>query len=320
MDRRVGVLMGGPSCERDISLKSGNAVLRALKNRGIDSVPVELPKASTMNGYREKAIKKILSSKIDAAFIALHGRFGEDGEAQKILEDIKISYTGSRVEASRCGMDKIVSKAIFKSDNLPIPEYRLIGQGEAPDNIGLDMRCTPHVYFKELGSPLVVKPSNEGSSIGLSIVDSDGAFVSAIKNAFKYSDKVIIEEYISGREITVGILEDRPLPIVEIIPKNKFFDFEAKYEKGVTEYRVPAEIGEAAYGAAQNIALSAHRALGALYFSRVDMILSDRGDPVVLEVNTIPGLTETSLLPKAALAAGIDFEGLVLKILEPILW
>lgn len=314
MKKRVGVLMGGPSCERDISIKSGKAVCRALENKNIDVVPVELIKASTMNGYRELVMQQIRLSGIDVAFIALHGEFGEDGEIQKILEDMDIPYTGSRPEASRLGMDKVSSKLIFKSKNIPMPRYTVI------KNSDLDKRQSARAYFKELGLPLVIKPCDEGSSIGLSIVDREEDFHTAIKKVFEYSDKGIIEEYVRGREITVGILEDKALPIVEIITKKRFFDFEAKYEKGLTEYRVPAEITKKQYEACQKIGLGAHKALGARFFSRVDMILSESGIPVVLELNTIPGLTETSLLPKAALAAGIDFEGLILKILESVSW
>jgi D-alanine-D-alanine ligase len=310
MKRRVGVLMGGPSCERDISLISGRTVCRALKNKGIDVVPVELEKAVTMNGYREAVTERIRSSNIDVAFIALHGGFGEDGGIQGILEDINIPYTGSRIDASRLGMDKIGSKDIFRSNNIPIPRYTVI------KNKSFDKKGNARVYFKELGSPLVVKPSNEGSSIGLAIVNREPDFYMAISQAFKHSDDVIIEEYVRGREITVGILEDKALPIVEIIPKKDFFDFEAKYQKGLTEYKVPAQIDKEVYKACQETALMAHKAVGASFFSRIDMILAKNNTPVVLEVNTIPGLTETSLLPKAAMVAGVDFDELILKILE----
>ena len=314
MKKRIGVLMGGPSCERDISMRSGKAVCRALENRGIDVVPVELAESPTMNGYKELVMQKIRSFDIDLAFIALHGGFGEDGGIQRALEDMNMPYTGSRVDASILGMNKISSKHIFKSNNIPIPRYRVIQKRD------LDKICNAHVYFKELRSPLVIKPSREGSSIGLSIVDQEKDFYTAIDNVFGYCDTGIVEEYVRGREITVGILEDKPLPIVEIIPKKRFFDFEAKYEKGLTEYRVPARIAKQEYKACQEMALSAHKALGVRFFSRVDMILSDNKIPVVLELNTIPGLTQMSLLPKAALAAGIDYEALVLKILESASW
>jgi len=308
--KRIGVLMGGPSCERDISLKSGTAVCRALENNGIKPVPLELIKASTMNGYGEEVASMIHASNIDVAFIALHGEFGEDGCVQEILEQLKIPYTGSGIKASRLGMDKIRSKEIFEANNIPTPRYRVV---EKTMDSSRD-------YLKLLGSPVVVKPSDEGSSIGLSIVDSEKDFNDALNNAFTYSDRVVIEQYIRGREITVGVLEDKALPVVEIIPSKRFFDFEAKYKEGMTEYKVPAEIDTQTYAACQRIGLEAHKALGARFFSRVDMILNKDNKPVVLEVNTIPGLTETSLLPKAAHAAGIGFNQLIFKILEQILW
>ncbi len=314
MKKRVGVLMGGPSDEKIISIKSGMAVCRALESKGIDVVPIKLRDTSTMNGYREQVIKEIRSSDIDVAFVALHGRFGEDGEIQEVLEYMKMPYTGSKVMASRFGMDKISSRAIFESKRIPVPRSIIINKAD------LDKHHDVQVYFKELGLPLVVKPSCEGSSIGLSIVDSGADFHAAASSAFRYSDRAIVEEYVRGREITVGILEEKALPIVEIVPKKRFFDFEAKYNKLLTEYKVPADIPEKKYRECQAIGLEAHQALDARFFSRVDMILSEKGTPVVLEVNTIPGLTETSLLPKAALAAGIDFKNLVLKILESTIW
>ena len=314
MKKRVGVLMGGPSDEKTISIKSGMAVCRALESKGIDVVPIKLRDASTMNGYREQVIEEIRSSDIDVAFVAMHGRFGEDGEIQALLEYMKMPYTGSKSLASRLGMDKISSRAIFKSKRIPVPRSIIINKAD------LDKYHDVQVYFKELGLPLVVKPSCEGSSIGLSIVDSVADFHAAASTAFRYSDRAIVEEYVRGREITVGILEEKALPIVEIVPKKRFFDFEAKYNKLLTEYKVPAEIPEKKYRECQAIGLEAHQALDARFFSRVDMILSEKGVPVVLEVNTIPGLTEMSLLPKAAMAAGIDFKNLVLKILESTIW
>jgi len=312
--KRIGVLMGGPSCERDISIRSGTAVHRALKNKGLDAVPIELGPSSTMNGYNEMVQQKIRSSNPDVVFIAIHGEFGEDGRVQEILEDMNMPYTGSRVNASRLGMDKVRSKEVFKLHNIPMPRYIVI------DKEAFDPNANPEVYFKKLGAKVVAKPSDEGSSIGLAIVDSEKDFYKALKTAFKYSDRVIVEEYIEGREITVGILKNKALPIVEIVPKKRFFDFEAKYKKGLTEYKVPADIGKKEYDVSQDIALMAHNALGARVFSRVDMILSRKGGPLVLEVNTIPGLTEMSLLPKAAKAMGIDFGELILKILEESLW
>lgn len=311
--KRVGVLMGGPSSEREISIKSGKAVCRALENRHIEYVPVELVSGPNTNGYR-KAVSDILVSKdIDVAFIALHGEFGEDGTVQQLLEEMQLPYTGSRPAASRLAMDKIRAKEIFKSNNIPVAEHRILEK----DSFEKGADAKP--YFKDLGQDLVIKPSIGGSSIGMSIISQESDFYPAVKDAFKYSDRVIIEECISGREITVGIIGDKALPVVEIVPHRRFFDFVAKYEKGLTEYIVPAGIEKQRYAWCQRIALKAHKAVGARSFSRVDMILDRNNEPVVLEANTIPGLTETSLLPKAAMAAGIDFQELCLKILSSAL-
>jgi len=316
--KRVGVLMGGPSSERDISIKSGKAVFRALKKNNINAVSYELAMPLNTNGYMQSVKEKIGAMDIDIAFIALHGEFGEDGTIQKILEEIKIPYAGSKTRASKLAIDKIDSREIFEKNNIPVPRYNVVVRGEVlPDEPVSD---NIKIFFEELSMPIVVKPSTEGSSIGLSMVDSENSLYKAVSNAFKYSDRVIIEEYIEGREITVGILEDRALPVVEIIPRNRFFDFEAKYNKGVTDYKVPAEIDKEKYRECQEMALLAHKVLGARFFSRVDMILDKDGTPYILELNTIPGLTETSLLPLAAAEAGIDFNQLVLKILESSLW
>lgn len=316
--KRVGVLMGGPSSERDISIKSGKAVFRALKKNNINAVSYELAMPLNTNGYIQSVKEKIGAMDIDIAFIALHGEFGEDGTIQKILEEMKIPYAGSKTRASKLAIDKIDSREIFEKNNIPMPRYNVVVRGEVlPDEPVSD---NIKIFFEELSMPIVVKPSTEGSSIGLSMVDSENSLYKAVSNAFKYSDRVIIEEYIEGREITVGILEDRALPVVEIIPKNRFFDFEAKYNKGATDYKVPAEIDKEKYRECQEMALLAHKVLGARFFSRVDMILDKDGTPYILELNTIPGLTETSLLPLAAAEAGIDFNQLVLKILESSLW
>jgi len=312
--KRVGVLMGGPSSEREISIKSGNAVCKALEARKINYVPVELMPGPNTNGYKKSAAGLISRMKIDVAFIALHGEFGEDGAVQAMLEEMGIPYTGSLSSASKVAMNKIAAKELLRSNNVPIARHETLNQETFKRGAGLNL------YFKSLGPSLVVKPSNGGSSIGLNIVASEKELKGAIADAFKYDDKLIIEEYIPGREITVGIIEDRALPIVEIVPKRKFFDFLSKYEKGMTEYIVPARIEKNIYQNCQAVGLKAHKALRARSFSRVDIILNDKKGPVVLELNTIPGLTETSLLPKAAKAVGIQFEDLCLKILESASW
>ena len=296
---RIGVLMGGESSERKISLKSGKAVYQALKKQSLDIVPLDI---------RNNSLKKIKQSGISCAFIALHGKFGEDGTIQKMLESLHIPYTGSGAIASYLCLDKIASRHIFKHHNIPVPEYDILNRKSWK-------RCLKRL---NLEFPVVVKPSSQGSSIGVTFVDKASKIKRAINLAFKYDQAIIIEKYIKGREITVGVLEDEPLPVVEIVPKKNFFDFQAKYEKGKSDYVVPAKIPQRHYKQAQALGLLAHRALGCRTFSRVDMILS-RGTPFVLEVNSIPGLTSTSLLPMAAKAKGVSFEKLCLKIICSIL-
>ncbi|KPK98116.1 MAG: hypothetical protein AMJ95_05815 [Omnitrophica WOR_2 bacterium SM23_72] len=298
----IGVLMGGPSSEREISLKSGKAVLEALKSIGLDVVAVDITTDSCADNER-----LIRSKKIDCAFIALHGRFGEDGQIQELLEKMKIPYTGSGVRASQLAMDKTVSRSIFESHGLRVPKYQILEKVSYNGKSKLDLL---------MSLPLVIKPASQGSSIGLSIVCDEAKLKEAVDLALTFDDRIIIEEHIKGRELTVGILNHRSLPIIEIIPKNPFFDFEAKYQLGMTEYVVPAPLEEGIAAKISQAALSAHKLLGCKGFSRVDMILSESNEAVILEVNSIPGLTSTSLLPKAAKAIGIEFSALCLELIK----
>lgn len=290
----VGVLLGGPSAEREISLKSGRAISRALRDSGITVVEI---------GENEEVREGVGAHDIDLAFIALHGRFGEDGQVQEFLEGLNIPYTGSGVQASRQAMDKILSYQVFESAGLSIPEHRTIEPG--------DILSSPPIPL-----PVVVKPSREGSSIGLSLVREPGNFMDAITIARRHDERIIVEKYIPGRELTISILEDNALPVIEIIPDNPFFDYEAKYVKGRSEFIVPAELPVNIYQEAQRIGLAAHRALGCYAYSRADILLGEDGGLYLLEVNSIPGFTATSLLPQAARAVGIDFPELCLKLLD----
>ncbi len=293
---RVGVLMGGASSEREISLRSGEAVISALKDEKYDVFAMDI--RDGLDDVR----KRLKKAQINVAFIALHGCFGEDGTIQKLLESLNIPHTGSGVEANVLALNKVASRKIFEDNDIAVPEYRVVtSQAEAEGN---------NFHF-----PLVVKPSSQGSSIGLSIVENKKDLPRAIKSAFSYDKKVIVEEYIEGKEITVGILDDQPLPVIQIIPKRKFYDYQAKYEAGMSNYFVPARLSNDEYLKAQEAGLSAHRCLGCRAFSRVDMIMS-KGEPVVLELNTIPGLTFNSLLPKAAQAAGISFNQLCVRLIK----
>ncbi|MBM3243326.1 MAG: D-alanine--D-alanine ligase [Candidatus Omnitrophica bacterium] len=297
---KVGVLMGGPSSEKEISLKSGKAVVRALHESGVNAVEI-IVKSENI----KENISLLKSKHIDCAFIALHGRFGEDGNIQRILSRQKIPYTGSGVRASKLAMDKVASRNIFKRYGLFVPSFKVINH--------YSKRTSLPEWIK---FPLVIKPALTGSSIGISIVDDYKDIKPAIESAFKFDKRVIIEEYIKGRELTVGILEGRPLPVVEIIPKRHFFDYQAKYKHGLTKYTVPAKLSLKVTKKVQKVALLAHRFLGCFGCSRVDIILDKRERPFILEVNTIPGLTSTSLLPKACRKAGIDFNDLCIKLIE----
>jgi D-alanine-D-alanine ligase len=299
---RIGILMGGPSSEREISLKSGEAVYEALKKLNLDAVPIDI----TTDDAKEN-ISLIRSRNIDCAFLALHGRFGEDGTIQKILEEIRLPYTGSGVLASQLAMDKAASRKIFEANDLQVPKYEVIDKSS--NDAGGDF----NVYLR---MPLVIKPVTHGSSIGLTIIDKREDLGRAMDLAFKYDERVVVEEYIRGREMTVGILEERALPVIEIIPKKLFFDFEAKYQSGMTEYVVPAQLDGNIARRVQEAGLRAHKLLGCFGCSRADIILTEDDRPVILEINTIPGMTATSLLPKAARTVGIEFDRLCLTLIK----
>jgi D-alanine-D-alanine ligase len=299
---RIGVLMGGASSEREISLKSGHSVFDALSQLRLDVVGIDI-----VTDNPEENVRLINSRNIQCAFIALHGRFGEDGGIQKILDGLSLPYTGSGVRASQLAMDKIASRKIFEAQGLAVPEYRIIERA----TYSSDWQGKFSLSF-----PLVVKPATHGSSIGLTIVDKKEGLPQAIDLAFSYDQRIVVENYIRGREITVGILDEQPLPVIEIVPKKRFFDYEAKYQTGMTDYVVPAQLEAAVARAAQDAGLAAHKSLGCFGCSRADMILSNENIPFVLEINTIPGLTATSLLPKAAKVVGLDYGELCLKLIS----
>ncbi|MBL7197728.1 MAG: D-alanine--D-alanine ligase [Candidatus Omnitrophica bacterium] len=294
---KVGVIFGGLSSERDISLKSGEAIFAALIKEGLDVREINL---TTENPEEVEQI--IRDAAVDVVFIAMHGRFGEDGKLQAILENMHIDYVGSDSLASALAMNKIAARKVFEENNIPVPIYTVLNR---------------HYDFKkeDLSFPLVVKPQSQGSSLGITFVKSADEIDQALKLAFRYGDNIIIEEYIEGKELTVGILGNRALEPIEILPKNQFFDFQAKYNKGLTEYILPASIDADLRSKIQYISLKAHRALGCRHFSRVDLLLDQDNNPFILELNTIPGFMSTSLLPKAALYEGITFSQLCIKLL-----
>ncbi|OGX40380.1 MAG: hypothetical protein A3C53_07830 [Omnitrophica WOR_2 bacterium RIFCSPHIGHO2_02_FULL_68_15] len=290
---KIAVLAGGISCEREISLISGRAVLEALRGLGHEACFIDAAD-DFIKALREKGIQHV--------FLALHGTFGEDGTVQRVLDREGIRYTGSGPEASEKAFDKPRAQALFKQTGIPVPDHRVCRKGE---------RVPEAVRF-----PLVIKPARSGSSCGVSLVRERGDFRRACELAFRYSDEILLEQYIPGRELTVGILGEEALPVVEIIAANAFYDYQAKYSDDRTRYEAPARLKAPEAAALQRHALAAFRALGCRGMARADFMLDAAGRPYLLEVNTIPGLTGKSLLPKAAAAAGTDFGALCARIME----
>jgi len=288
--KKIGVLMGGRSSEREISLKSGRAILDSLVRQGFNAIGIDADENLT------ETLKK---EAIEVAFIALHGKWGEDGTVQGLLEMCNIPYTGSGVLGSALAMDKAMMKYILSSTDIPTPPYRIYKEN---NNIKFPL-------------PFVVKPANEGSTIGISIVKKKDQIKEAISHAYKYDKKVIVEKYIIGQEITVGIIDDMMLPIVEVRPKKGFYDFESKYTSGMTEYLVPARISKSIEKKAYKIARKVYGLFELSGCARIDMLIDD-GIPYVIDINTSPGMTETSLVPKAWGHLGKTFDELIEKILS----
>ncbi|MBI3292770.1 MAG: D-alanine--D-alanine ligase [Elusimicrobia bacterium] len=349
--RRVGVLMGGWSPERVISLRTGRTVLAALKRLGIAARGIDVDRTLPQRLQRHR---------IDIAFLALHGPGGEDGSVQGMLEVLEIPYTGSGVAASAVALHKGLTKQIFQAAGLPTPAGLVIARGnrthpetmlgkrslggraearKASDGIlddGTVCRASltpPQAALPRLQPeegfgmssriphptrrwPVVVKPTMQGSALGVTIARTPAEFQRGLRRAWRLSPSALVEAYIRGTEVTVGILGDQPLPVIEIIPANPFYDYEAKYVPGKSTHVIPARLPAGVLHRVQMLALAAFRALGAKAVARVDMIVDRRMEPFLLEVNTIPGMTETSLLPEAARAIGISFDELVLKILK----
>ncbi len=289
----IGVLYGGWSSEREISLASGDCVIKALRRQGFKVKPIDV---------QRDFVKKLKG--FDIAFIALHGHPGEDGTIQGVLDFMGIPYTGSGVLGSAIGMDKITSKRLFKSLDIPTPAFYY--------NEQMDI----HEAILNLNLPIVVKPRAEGSSVGIKIVDNRKDLELAIKRAPRYGD-FFLEQYIPGMMATCGVVNGVPLPVLEIAPRRrKFYDYKSKYTKGMTEYIVPARIPGRKYKKTQKLALNAHHAIGAHGFSRVDFVLDRDHEPYVLEVNTIPGLLAESNLPLEARAMGLNYDELIFEILK----
>ena len=297
--KTIGVLYGGLSAEREVSLKSGDAVARALESKGYKVARVDVGK---------DVDQKLREAKVDVAFVTVHGRYGEDGCLQGLLEALFIPYTGSGVLSSALAMEKVYAKQVFVSRGISTAEYRAFDDAKAADIHGYDLPF----HF-----PVVVKPSGEGSSVGVKIAKSGDELREAAAAAAGFKGSILIERYVKGREIQVGVLDNEALGCIEVKPAGEFYDYNAKYVANTTQYLFPATIPEAAYHRCMEVALSAHRALGCSGATRTDLILPEAGgDPIVLEVNTLPGMTEKSLLPKIAAGKGWDFAELCERILK----
>ncbi|MCJ7665502.1 MAG: D-alanine--D-alanine ligase, partial [Actinobacteria bacterium] len=303
MKKNIAVLMGGRSLEREISIKSGQRVSNALRKLGHNVIKLDVDRS---------IVENLNSEKIDLVYIALHGKDGEDGTIQEILEVLEIPYTGPGVYTNVLSFDKIISKQIFESLGIPTPPFYFLNTSSFRE-LGAS-KLLPCIV-KKIGLPLVVKPSAQGSALGIRLVEKEEDLADAIISALGYSKKVVIEKFISGIELAVSIIgKDKPevLPLVEIVPMNNFFDFESRSRVGETEYFVPARIPEKESKEVREVALAVHKALKCTNLSRVDIILGkDDRTPYVLELNTSPGMTDTSLLPMAAEEAGMSFEDLV---------
>ncbi len=304
--KKIGVLMGGSSSEREVSLKSGTAICKVLKTGHYNAVSIDA------RGDLCEALKK---ERIDIAFIALHGGHGENGAVQGMLEIMGVPYTGSGILASALAMDKEVSKKAFLYGGVPVPPFKVLCRGGVTPPVRKSGAGAPRIALRGFPPPWVVKPAAEGSSVGVEIVRESAGLRKSLDQAFSYGDRVILEKYIEGKEVQIGILNDRVLGGVEVKPSLEFYNYEAKYTSGLTEYIFPPRLDRKTYGKVKEAALNAHKALGCCGATRVDLIVDSGKKPYVLEVNTIPGMTETSLLPKIAADAGIDF----LSLLEEIL-
>lgn len=302
---KVLVLMGGTSEEREVSLRSGKAILNALLSLGYDAQAID---------YNSTKIREIIDYNADLVFIALHGKNGEDGTVQGMLESLNITYTGSGVATSVLCIDKVLSKKMLDYEGISSPGFKILRQKELQDTDAMLDRLR-----QDIGLPMVIKAATQGSSIGTYIVHKEADIISSIETAFNYGSEVLIEEFIEGQELTVALVgndEPQVLPIIEITSSNEFYDYESKYTQGKCEHIIPARIGEDTRQEIETISKQVYQLMGCRGFSRIDFMLDKKRQPYVLEVNTIPGMTEMSLVPDAARAAGMSFEELVEKILR----
>lgn len=302
-NKKIAVLMGGPSDEREVSLNTGSAIVNALQEKGYQVIGIDL--------IPDKLFEQLKENQIEIVFNAIHGRYGEDGVLQGALDLIGIPYTGSGLLASAMAMDKAISKRLFLSAGIPTPRSKLFTKNDTTRDLVSEI-------LTEFSIPVVVKSAAQGSSIGVTIVECTDQLSQAIEQAFEYSANILVEEFIQGKEVTVAIWGDtnpQTLPIIEIVPHSGKYDYSSKYTKGATDYIIPARLDEGTIQAVEQAALDAFLILGCRGIARVDIMIDQYNNPYVLEVNTIPGMTATSLVPKSAAAAGISFSDLCERLL-----
>lgn len=293
---KVAVLMGGKAAEREVSLRSGQAVTIALQSQGIDATALDVKSLEDIQSVAQN---------YDRAFIALHGRWGEDGVVQAILEDLGVPYTGSGMAASAVAMDKLRTKWLWLGAGLPTPKFIWVS-----DSLPLEIDSFSIPF------PVIVKPSHEGSSIGMRKVNSKAELVDAVAFAQQYDSEILIEQWITGREYTVGVLNNKALPLIELKTTHDFYDFEAKYQSNDTQYICPCDLDSKTQNEIQSLVLQAFNVIGAQGWGRVDLMLDENNHPWLIELNSVPGMTDHSLVPMAAKVAGFSFEKLVLEILQ----
>jgi len=298
MNESIAVLMGGFSSEREVSLRSGRAIQLACENLGYDTIPVIFDK--DINQHLDILLN------VDLVLIALHGGIGEDGRIQGMFDSLGVRYTGSDALSSAMCMDKHISKLLAEDTMILTPAWTRVEKGESIDE-------------SEIKFPCVVKPNSEGSTIGLTIVEKENQLKDAIKLAFDYDNEILIEEYIKGRELTVSIVDNDILPIIEIKPSHELYDYECKYSKGMTDYICPAELDDSLTDKIKETAIKIYKLLKCRHYGRVDFRLDKNNQHWFLEVNTLPGMTETSLVPKAAKAVDVTFDQLIQKIISQAL-
>lgn|SRR5690625_157819 len=298
---KIAVLYGGTSGEREVSLSSGKGIINALKANGHDVIGID---------FNPSKLNEIINLEIDLVFIGLHGKFGEDGRIQGLLDMLGIPYVGSDVLASALAMDKDKAKQIFQSAQIPVAKSRAYNVTDRTDKEKLEKKIQTLFSL-----PFVIKPNREGSTLGLTIVEDYAQVQKAIHNAVKSDDVILVEDFIQGTEITVPVLgsvgKEEALPIIEIIPKNDHYDYESKYSVGGSEHIIPARIDEKTTKLIQDYAVKAHQVLGCKTYSRVDFILDQNNTPIILEVNTLPGMTPTSLFPDAAQSIGLTYNNMI---------